>query len=209
MRTQARVQQLRAAFQIDHSHLEFKRVLDDGAFGVVHLAHWGKGGPLVAVKVLRMSLIAMNESALTEFKGEVEFMRTTVRHPNIVLFHGAGTNPDGAPFLVTEFCSQGSLGHILRDRHYGRLHWNTRLEALIHAARGMCFLHSLTPPRVHRDIKSNNLLVSENFVVKIADFGTARLLKTSNPILPSVCSRVKIMNPTFSQENFSFKKITK
>ena len=51
-----------------------------------------------------------------------------------------------------------------------------KIRFALDAAKGMRFLHSLRPPRIHRDLKSGNLLASQRWVVKFADFGVARLV---------------------------------
>jgi serine/threonine protein kinase len=114
------------------------------------------------------------EHAEEEFEKEIRFMRT-VRHVNIVLFFGAGSM-DSRPILVTEFCSRGTLRSILANNAMD-LPWGKRLKFAADAACGMRFLHHLQPPTIHRDLKSSNLLVSEGWVTKVADFGTARLFE--------------------------------
>lgn len=104
----------------------------------------------------------------------------SVRHMNIVYFYGAGRDEHGTPFLVTEYCSRGSLRGILSDRSV-KLDWPRRMRFALDAARGIQFLHSLDPPRIHRDLKCANLLVSSSWVVKVADFGTARLVAELRP----------------------------
>jgi serine/threonine protein kinase len=76
--------------------------------------------------------------------------------------------------IVTEFAKQGSLRDILGD-HGLKLPWTQRLKMLRSAALGINYLHSLQPVIVHRDLKPSNLLVDENWNVKVADFGFARI----------------------------------
>lgn len=75
-----------------------------------------------------------------------------------------------------EYLSRGALTVILRNTSMS-LTSSQQIRFAVDAAKGMRFLHSRRPPRIHRDLKSGNLLVSERWVVKIADFGSARLVK--------------------------------
>ncbi|EGD82479.1 TKL/DICTY4/DRK protein kinase [Salpingoeca rosetta] len=164
--------ELKRAWEIIPDDLTFLRRIDggsEGAYGEVWLAAWQDRE--VAVKKLRSSILSLDEHAIDDFDAEVSLIRS-LRHRNIVLFYGAGVMDEG-PFLVTEFMARGSLSAILKSNvelSYSRLLGFA--EDMVH---GVMFLHELQPPRMHRDIKSANLLVSENWVVKVADFGTGRL----------------------------------
>ena len=144
-----------------------------GSYGNIYRARYRD--MTVAVKKLKM---IMREGRVErEFEREVLLMRS-IRHPNIVLFVGAGRFPnDGCPFLVLEFMQRGALSGILHDLSV-QFNSTQQITFCLDAAKGMEFLHSLQPPRIHRDMKSSNLLVSEGWVVKVADFGSARLVKS-------------------------------
>ncbi|KAK6787573.1 hypothetical protein RDI58_016098 [Solanum bulbocastanum] len=96
-----------------------------------------------------------------------------LRHPNVVLFMGAVTR---SPHLsiVTEFLHRGSLYRLIH-RPNNQLDERRRLRMALDAARGMNYLHNCTPMIVHRDLKSPNLLVDKNWVVKVCDFGLSRM----------------------------------
>ena len=100
--------------------------------------------------LLQEALLEQLEALGREFRQEVRFMRTC-RHPNLVFFFGAGTH-DGVPFLVTEFMARGSLARLLRSDPV-ELTDAMRVRFALDASRGMQFLHELSPPRVHRDLK--------------------------------------------------------
>eukprot|EP00050_Salpingoeca_kvevrii_P003036 m.211891 g.211891 ORF g.211891 m.211891 type:complete len:252 (+) comp10749_c0_seq1:3041-3796(+) len=77
------------------------------------------------------------------------------------------------PFVVLEFCHKGSLFNVLQDEAI-ELPWSKRTSFALDAARGLQFLHD--KGRIHRDVKSLNMLVTKHDVIKVADFGTARKL---------------------------------
>ena len=171
------IEQLYQVWQIDWEELITMEQIGSGASGMVWLARYRD--LMVAVKILRVS---DDPQMSLEFAREIKFMQT-MRHPNIVLFLGAGrTNPQGQPFLVVEFTRHGSLRKVL-DRDSIQLDIRRKILFALDAAKGMAFLHNLDPPRIHRDLKSDNLLVSENWVVKIADFGLGRPFHSDDKIL--------------------------
>jgi hypothetical protein len=151
--TQKEVAQLERAWLIDEADLKYVHRIDTatpGAFGEVWLAEWDERK--VAVKKLRQRARDMDEGVIEEFESEVRFMRT-LRHRNIVFFYGAGVT-GSMPFLVCEYLSRGSLRGILRDSGSGEgLALETRLGFVRDTAKGMRFLHTLDPPRIHRDLK--------------------------------------------------------
>jgi hypothetical protein len=76
-----------------------------------------------------------------------------------------------------EYCSHGSLYELLREPDAAALlTWNVRLSMAMDAARGLLYLHSRSPPIIHRDIKSPNLLVDEGWHVKVGWQCTAVVL---------------------------------
>ncbi|KAK7844343.1 putative serine/threonine-protein kinase sis8 [Quercus suber] len=96
-----------------------------------------------------------------------------LRHPNVVLFMGAVTRTPNLS-IITEFLPRGSLYRLLH-RPNNQLDERRRLRMALDAARGMNYLHNCSPMIVHRDLKSPNLLVDKNWVVKVCDFGLSRM----------------------------------
>ncbi|EGD77312.1 TKL protein kinase [Salpingoeca rosetta] len=187
------VMALKKAWEIEYDELRMTKRVAAGAFGVVFEAEWDT--VMVAVKVLQQAVMAFDESTVLEFEKEVEFLQRT-RHPNVVRFFGAGTNPSGSPFLVLEFVAMGSLKDLLgkdmeqvlrevRNRKVEESNsssggvrddvnsvWELKLRLLRDIASGMAFIHSLD--QMHRDLKSGNVLVSSSLRAKITDFGSIR-----------------------------------
>mmetsp|Transcript_18144 Transcript_18144/g.32490 ORF Transcript_18144/g.32490 Transcript_18144/m.32490 type:complete len:986 (-) Transcript_18144:41-2998(-) len=132
---------------------------------------------VVAIKMIKAS----QSSAFTlEFEREIAAM-SGLRHPNLVLFMGAVIKPSMA--IVTEFCGGDTLFKLLHQSRDVMLSWPQRLQMAKDIAQGMCYLHGLRPPVLHRDLKSLNLLLRDPVTtaldpvhLKITDFGVARLL---------------------------------
>ncbi|KAJ1691154.1 hypothetical protein LUZ63_015309 [Rhynchospora breviuscula] len=139
-----------------------------GSYGEVYRADWN-GTEVAVKKFLDQDLSGYS---LEQFRYEVKIM-SRLRHPNVVLFMGAVTRPPNLSIL-TEFLPRGSLYRLLH-RPSASLDEKTRIKMALDVARGMNYLHASHPPVVHRDLKSPNLLVDKNWVVKVSDFGLSRL----------------------------------
>ncbi|CAA0818863.1 Serine/threonine-protein kinase CTR1 [Striga hermonthica] len=155
---------------IPWSDLVLKERIGAGSFGTVHRAEWN--GCDVAVKILMEQ--DFHAERFKEFLREVAIMKR-LRHPNIVLFMGAVTEPPNLS-IVTEYLSRGSLYRLLhKPGAKEALDERRRLSMAYDVAKGMNYLHKRNPPIVHRDLKSPNLLVDRKYTVKVCDFGLSRL----------------------------------
>ena len=128
---------------------------------------------------------------LASLKDEAGLM-AALRHPNIVSFMGMCFAP---PCIVTEFCAQGSLNDVLKaaKRDPASLPWKQRVRMAKEAATGMLHLHSQSPPIIHRDLKSPNLLVDHHGTVKVADVGLSKMTNESG--IMSSGNTLANMNP--------------
>lgn len=150
--------------------LIIKEKIGAGSFGTVHRADWN--GSEVAVKILMEQ--DFHAVRFNEFLREVALMKR-LRHPNIVLFMGAVTQPPNLS-IVTEYLSRGSLYRLLHKSGAREiLDERRRISMAFDVAKGMNYLHRRNPPIVHRDLKSPNLLVDKKYTVKVCDFGLSRL----------------------------------
>ncbi|EOY08117.1 Serine-threonine/tyrosine-protein kinase [Theobroma cacao] len=155
---------------IPWNDLVLKERIGAGSFGTVHRAEWN--GSDVAVKILMEQ--DLHAERFKEFLREVAIMKR-LRHPNIVLFMGAVTQPPNLS-IVTEYLSRGSMYRLLHKPGLREvLDERRRLSMAYDVAKGMNYLHKRNPPIVHRDLKSPNLLVDKKYTVKVCDFGLSRL----------------------------------
>ncbi|XP_075512982.1 serine/threonine-protein kinase CTR1-like isoform X1 [Primulina tabacum] len=155
---------------IPWSDLIIKETIGAGSFGIVYRAEWNDSE--VAVKILMEQ--DLHAERFKEFLREVAIMKR-LRHPNIVLFMGAVTEPPNLS-IVTEYLSRGSLYKLLhKPGAREALDEKRRLSMAFDVAKGMNYLHKRNPPIVHRDLKSPNLLVDRKYTVKVCDFGLSRL----------------------------------
>ncbi|GJN14998.1 hypothetical protein PR202_gb01882 [Eleusine coracana subsp. coracana] len=151
----------------------FQRVLGRGGFGSVYDGIL-EDGTQVAVKLQSTS----SSQGVREFLTEVKTL-TKIHHKNLVSL--IGYCKDGNHLaLVYEHMSQGSLEQKLRgkDQNAGSLTWRQRLYIALESAQGLEYLHkACSPPFVHRDIKTANILLTANLEAKIADFGLLKAFK--------------------------------
>ena len=154
-------------WEISEAQLNFHDKIASGAFGVLYRGHYC--GQEVAIKVLKSGEKASQEEVHREFAQELSILRK-VRHKNIVQLIGAMTKPPRL-CLVTEFMKGGSALQFLHKHAPLKLGQLVKLSTGV--ALGMDYLHKVNV--IHRDLKTANLLMDENEVVKVADFGVARV----------------------------------
>ncbi|KAG2661501.1 hypothetical protein PVAP13_1KG507900 [Panicum virgatum] len=157
-----------AEFEIQWEEIAIGERIGLGSFGEVYRGEW-HGTEVAVKKFLQQDL---SGDALEEFRTEVRIMKR-LRHPNVVLFMGAITRVPNLS-IVTEFLPRGSLFRLIH-RPNNQLDERKRLRMALDVARGMNYLHNCSPVIVHRDLKSPNLLVDKNWVVKVCDFGLSRM----------------------------------
>ncbi|WZZ20704.1 hypothetical protein YC2023_122091 [Brassica napus] len=101
-----------------------------------------------------------------------------------------GSLQGGEQMLVYEYIPNGSLRDSLSGKSGIRLDWIRRLRIALGSGKGLAYLHELAdPPIIHRDIKSNNILLDENLTAKVADFGLSKLV--GDPEKTHVTTQVK------------------
>ncbi|XP_065842904.1 probable serine/threonine-protein kinase DDB_G0278509 [Oscarella lobularis] len=173
----SKLSQLQKTLSITENEIKILHRIDQdcrGGYSEVYKATF-RGMKYVAVKNLQMDIAEIDKTVLLEFIREIEVM-SLLSHKNIVKFFGAGRfDKSNDPFLVLEYVKRGSLRNILYDSP-NLVTFRRKWQFALDVALGMEYLHNLKRPRIHRDLKTANLLVDKNWVVKIADFGCAKLL---------------------------------
>ncbi|XP_068659070.1 receptor protein kinase TMK1-like [Aristolochia californica] len=168
------VQVLRKVTNNFASHNELGR----GGFGTVYKGEF-EDGTLIAVK--RMESRVITYKALDEFQSEIAVL-SKVRHRHLVSLLGYSIEGNER-LLVYEYMPQGALSKHLfqwKKLNLEPLSWKRRLNIALDVARGMEYLHSLAQQSfIHRDLKSANILLGDNFRAKVSDFGLVKLAPDS------------------------------
>lgn len=146
----------------------FTTLIGQGAFGPVYKAQM-LTGETVAVKVLATD----SKQGEKEFQTEVKLLGR-LHHRNLVNLIGYCAEK-GQHMLIYVYMSKGSLASHLYSEKNEPLSWDLRVHIALDVARGLEYLHDgAVPPVIHRDIKSNNILLDESMRARVADFGLSR-----------------------------------
>ncbi|XP_020103003.1 G-type lectin S-receptor-like serine/threonine-protein kinase LECRK3 [Ananas comosus] len=158
--------------------------LGSGAFGTVYKGMLAsESNTVIAVKKLRD--LALRESE-NEFTNEVRAIGRT-HHKNLVRLFGF-CNEGTHRLLVYEYMSNGSLTSLLFGPE--KPSWSKRVRIALEIARGLLYLHDECSAQIiHCDIKPQNILLDDNSVARIADFGLAKLLKNDQTRTSTLCIR--------------------
>ena len=164
-----------------------EKLLGSGAYNVVLELNFN--GLKCAGKKIH-NWLQKDETILHRFVEECHCL-SRVRHPNIVQFLGIYFQQGvRAPVLVMEFLPTNLTTSI---EQYSIFPKEISYSILHDVALGLCYLHSQTPPIIHRDLSSNNILLTPNMTAKISDLGMATTVKGGNVVIS--CPGVTIFMP--------------
>ena len=149
-------------------------VVGSGGCGTVYKVQL-QGGRLVAVKKLHETGEDVTEEE--RFMSEIDVL-TRIRHRSIVKLYGFCSHPRYR-FFVYDYIDRGSLHASLENVEIAKeLNWERRVAIARDVAQALYYLHhECTPPIIHRDITSNNILLDTDFKAYVSDFGIARIIR--------------------------------
>ncbi|GLJ53052.1 hypothetical protein SUGI_1130200 [Cryptomeria japonica] len=155
-------------------NFRLESLLGNGGFGKVYKGFIdedmkiGLKAQPVAVKVLDLEGCQGHK----EWMAEVVFLRQ-LTHPHLVKLIGYCSEGKHR-LLVYEFMAKGCLQNHLFRRMSISLSWSKRVKILLGAAKGLDFLHCAEKPVIYRDLKPSNILLDNNYMAKLSDFGLAK-----------------------------------
>jgi len=151
-------------WKIPFQELEFGERIGKGNFGEVYK------GTYLGTDVAIKRLFFVDDDFMQKYIEREMDTLTQLNHPNIVQLMGLCIGMDDL-YIITEFVKGGNLHSKLEDKSLD-MPWKLRVSVLRDVALAMNYLHA--KDKIHRDLKSHNLLVTEDWKVKVCDFGLAR-----------------------------------
>jgi hypothetical protein len=168
---------------INPTEIILSRIIGEGSFGRVWSGQYHNNKVAVKEFVFAQAAVAgeslQKNRIIEEIVGEAGIM-ACLRHPKIIQIYGCSLTMQ-AIWITSELCGLGSLRMVLNNEKFmQKMDFLSELSICLDIADGCHYLHTRSPPIIHRDLKSHNVFIQEqsrgHYVAKIGDWGSARAL---------------------------------
>ena len=163
--------------------------IGQGGMGEVYLAQDSRLGRKVALKLLRPQFTALGER-VRRFEQEAR-SASSLNHPNIITVHDVGQT-EGRHYLVTEYVEGATLRQRMERAPQQMMDLSEALEVATQVATALAAAHEAG--LVHRDIKPENVMLRPDGLVKVLDFGLAKLTEANTPAFGTEASTIQLVN---------------
>jgi ankyrin repeat/protein kinase domain-containing protein 1 len=151
---------------IPFSEIKLEKNFSSGGTCIVYKGHY----KFLNVAVKKMSLHPMS---MLDFKALINelLILDRLKHENIIMVYGFSVDCSGDLYIISHFYSKGNLRNFLKR---GKVGFSQKMRLLFQVARAINFIHSMNPPILHRDIKPDNIFISDSQNAILGDFGISK-----------------------------------